>query len=604
MSDQSTILSRRVTVSNLSLFAVLTGLLSFQGACVSSKKQTNTQQVAITDTPEIIAEKNIIQGGVVLPRAEAGQGVLWFPFVWSPVLANPEKGSGLNSVEFLHLRYPKLILRNTATKGEVLISLREESGLENGRFQLSLREPQKQLRFYLPRVLALSQGEYAVEGIRVELGTQGQDRGTPVSMPFVNPFQASATKPLLIQIREGRISTVARVVQTTSIAEAAQGMSLKTTSENLDNDVVPVGLVLRHLERAPADALSVVSQGTTDFPRLRFDLTNEQGESQAIEEFAAKIGFLVDAPCGAVGNVRLVLKRQNDEKEYLTQFPLNGGDANCKEKKTYPFSFLVPTGDWILKSTMISPSSTIQAQFQTPWLKEPSALLTKYFSLSESNYLWTLETQKEREIRKALILPVDSASRKFSELRRTKDVYRVGRADKSSDVLFLGHFDIRVSEAKNDRAALWDFVLKSGFDLQRTQTLLSSESLFNAYTLEKLQSGRSHNTNIILRTAADQEDRPSVAPVAAELQGEAKKAYASCVKEREESDPLVSLGGLLQFTVLKGSDSVNLRSQRVSSEVLRENWLELCLKKKLIGFRFSRKAPVNFQGELRFGKEN
>jgi hypothetical protein len=152
--------------------------------------------------------------------------------------------------------------------------------------------------------------------------------------------------------------------------------------------------------------------------------------------------------------------------------------------------------------------------------------------------------------------------------------------------------------------AIWDFVLKSSFELARAQALLDAKEIFNAYTLEKLTYGRSNNASIVLRTAADKEDRPSVAPVAAELQGEAKKAYSSCVKEREETDPLVNLGGLLQFTVLKGSDSVNLKSQRSSVESLTENWLELCMKKKFIGFRFSKKAPVNFQGELRFGKEN
>ena len=60
---------------------------------------------------------------------------------------------------------------------------------------------------------------------------------------------------------------------------------------------------------------------------------------------------------------------------------------------------------------------------------------------------------------------------------------------------------------------------------------------------------------------------------------------------------------MLRFTVLKGSDSVNIKSRRVNNDTVIENWLELCLKKKLIGFRFSKKAPVNFQGELKFGKE-
>ncbi|NBW82840.1 hypothetical protein EBR21_13910 [bacterium] len=423
-------------------------------------------------------------------------------------------------------------------------------------------------------------------------------------MPFVNPFQAGSAKPLLLKVREGRTAMVARVVQTTSIAETVQGLSLKTTSENLDSDVVPVGLVLKQLGKSLSESLSSLVPASDDFPRTRLDITDVGGKTVPVEEQSARIGFVVDAPCDASGSVRLVWKRQNDDREYLTQFPIDAGNGECKDKRSLGFKFTVPAGDWVLKSTMLAPLGTFQPQIQTAWLKAPSPLLKQYFSLDEAQYLWTMETHKEREIRKALVIPVDSASRRFAELRRSKDVYRANTLAQNSDVLFLGHFDIRISESKNDRVAIWDFVLKSSFDLSRAQALLNAKDVFNAYTLEKLTYGRSNNASIVLRTAADKEDRPSVAPVAAELQGEAKKAYSSCVKEREETDPLVNLGGLLQFTVLKGSDSVNLKSQRASADPMDENWLELCMKKKFIGFRFSKKAPVNFQGELRFGREN
>lgn len=548
-------------------------------------------------------EKLIFQGGLDVPKLEAGRGLLWFPFVWSPVLAQPEKDSGLSTIDNLIIREPKLILRNVNSKAEVLLNLREESGALESKMQSSTKDRGGQVRFYLPRISALAQGDYVIEGIRVELGVRGQSRGTVATMPFVNPFQTSAAKPLLVKVREGKVATVARVVQTTSIAEAAQGLSLKTVSENLDNDVVPVGVVVQHLAGKGQEFLSAITPATNDFPRLRVDLTNDKNELPSIDEPVAKVGFLVDAPCSAEGSIRIIWKRSNDDKEYLSQFQFVAGDASCKEKKSHGFVFAIPSGDWVPKSTLISSVKSNQAEVQTSWLRAPTSLLKDYFSLTQPKFSWTLETQREREIRRALIVPVESASRKHAELRKTRDVYSLGGATKSADVLFLGHFDIRVSSAKNERSEIWDFVLKSGYDLTQTRTLLVANEVFNAYTLEKLTSGRSNNSNIILRTAADQEDRPSVAPVAAELQGEAKKAYANCIKEREESDPLVSLGGMLRFTVLKGSDSVNIKSRRPNNDTVIENWLELCLKKKLIGFRFSKKAPVNFQGELKFGKE-
>ncbi|MEY3901786.1 MAG: hypothetical protein RL189_1092 [Pseudomonadota bacterium] len=604
MSDKTTTPAPCGYVVGLSLMAVLSGLLSLQAGCVSGKKQTPSSQLAAGEAPERIAQKNIIQGGQVLPRAEAGQGLVWFPFVWSPELAAPDKASGLTAINYVNIREPKLIFRNSITKNEILIALSEESGSDKRRFELTSADPQKQLRFYLPRVLALTQGDYVVEGIRTELGTQTQERGTLVNLPFVNPFQASGAKPLVVQVREGRVSTVARVVQTTSIADSAQGLSLKTIAENLDSDVVPVGLVLQHLNRSPAEGSTIVRAGTTDFPRLRFDLTNQKGEILKVEEHVARVGFIADSPCGAEGTIRLVWKRLNDEREYLSQFPFGGSEPNCKDKFSTGFSFALPAGDWQLKSTMLALADRFKPQVQTPWMRNPSALLNEYFSLSDQSARWTFETQREIENRKGLIIPLDSATRKYTELRRLGDIYSVGRNMQSSDSLFLGHFDIRIGESKNDKSPFSEFELKTSFDLSAVQSLLSVSRVFNAYTLEKIANGKAVKTKIILRTAANQEDRPSLAPAAAELQGEAKKAYATCVKEREESDPLVTSDGILQFTVLKGSDSVNLRSRSGSPEALLENWLESCLKKKFIGFRFSRKVPVNFQGELKFGMEN
>ncbi|MFZ9519560.1 MAG: hypothetical protein ACO3A4_03705 [Silvanigrellaceae bacterium] len=603
MSDNTTMLRRVGPAGRISLLAVVGACLS-PLSCVSKKMPTDSSQGGSVNPALDSLHKTIINGGPVLARAEAGQGLLWFPFVWSPILGGLDKSSGVNAVDTLYFQQPRLVLKNSATKAEILVDLREENGSENRRFQISQSEPQKMLRFYFPRFIALSQGDYTIEGIRTEISTSAQERGTLVSMPFVNPFQSASAKPLQLKIREGRVAMVARVVQTTSIAETVQGLSLKTTSENLDSDVVPVGLVLKQLGKYSADALATLATASDDFPRTRLDLTDLTGNTVQFGDQVARVGFVVDAPCESKGSVRLVWKRQNDDREYLTQFPITEAKTDCKDKHSFGFKFTVPAGDWVLKSTMLSPAGTFQPQIQTSWLKSPSLLLKEYFSLEEPQFQWTMETHKEREIRKALVIPVDSASRRFAELRRSKDVYRANSLSQNSDILFLGHFDIRTSEAKNDKVAIWDFVLKSSFDLTRAQDLLGAKDVFNAYTLERLNYGRSNNASIVLRTAADKDDRPSVAPVAAELQGEAKKAYSSCVKEREETDPLVNLAGLLQFTVLKGSDSVNLKSQRASGDAIVENWLELCMKKKFIGFRFSRKAPVNFQGELKFGKEN
>jgi hypothetical protein len=299
----------------------------------------------------------------------------------------------------------------------------------------------------------------------------------------------------------------------------------------------------------------------------------------------------------------MIWKRQNDEREYLTQFALNPRADSCQDKQTIGHSFLLPNGDWMLKASMIAEQNAFQPDVQTSWLKTPSKVLRQYFSLEESSFRWTLETSKEREIRRPLMVQLDSLSRRHNELRTRQDVFRVSSSPSEQQVLFLGHFEIRNAEAKNDRAGVWETFLKKDFTLETAQSLLGSKNIYNAYTLERLIRSRSLKVNTVMRTASDQDDLPTVKPVAAEFRGEAAKAYAACLHAREEADPLVNMGGELRFTVLKGGDSVTLKRLKIGEDGLSDKWVESCLEKKLMSFRFSKKAPANFQGELKFSSE-
>ena len=604
MSDRATLHHLQPT-KGLSLLFVVALFASSQSGCVSK-----SQKVPLNSAGggENLAQPSLntllFNGGPAVPRAEPGQGLLWFPFVWHPHLVVPEKDSGLTALENLFIREPRLVLRNNATKAEVLVQLREENASSANKFEMNSREPQNgALRFYLPRILALSAGEYTVESIRLEIGALGQDAGTLVNMPFVNPFQSSASKPLVITVQEGKVASVARVVQTTALAQAAQGLSLKSASESLDRDVIPVDVVLNQLGGSSVESLARVVAGTSDFPRMRINLTNELGNTIQFEEAKAKVGFLVDAPCKADGTLRIVWKRQNDEREFLSQFPLKPNEKECREKQTIGHSFALPSGDWMLKSSMIAEVNSFQPDVQTIWLKSPSAVLKDYFSLSQLPHRWSLETSKEREIRKPLLVQVESLSRRYNELRSRQDVFRVGSSAANQQVLFLGHFEIRSSEAKNDKVSIFETFLKPSFSLDVAQALLGSKNVYNAYTLERLTRSRSLKVNTVMRTASNQDDLPTVKPVAAEFRGEASKAYATCLHAREEADPLVNMGGELRFTVLKGADSVTLKKLKIGDEGLSDKWVESCLEKKLLSFRFSKKVPANFQGELKFSSE-
>lgn len=603
MSDCVTPERQRQT-SGFSLLLVVAICVGLQSACVSKSNSVATSQSTDVQDKSVSPVNSLLfNGGPTLARAEAGQGLLWFPFVWQPQLIVPEKDSGLTVLDSLSLRDPRLVLRNNRTKAEILIDLREEVSPQLRRFEMRNGESKRALRFYLPRVLALSQGEYTVESLRLEIGALGQDAATLVNMPFVNPFHASASKPLVFSIKEGKTAALARIVQTTDLAQAVQGLSLKSSSESLDRDVIPVDVVLNQTQQLSSVAVQSIVSATNDFPRMRINLTDENGSPQRYEEVKAKAGFLLDVPCSAEGTLRFVWKRQNDEREYLTQFPLRKKDEPCTEKQTIGHSFSLPGGDWVLKSSMIAEVNSFNPDVQTIWMKSPTSTLKDYFSLSQLMHRWSLETSREREIRRALLVQLDSLGRRNNELRTRQDVFRGGSFSSNQQILFLGHFEIRNSEAKNDKVNVWETFLRPSFTLDVAQTKLGSKEIYNAYTLERLTRGRSLKVNTVMRTASDQEDLPSVKSVAAEFRGEASKAFAACLHAREESDPLVNMGGELRFTVLKGSDSVTLKKLKIGEDGLSDKWVESCLEKKLLSFRFSKKVPANFQGELKFSSE-
>jgi hypothetical protein len=452
----------------------------------------------------------------------------------------------------------------------------------------------------------MSSGEYTVLSIRSEIGHGSSKSGTQVDMPLVNPFQLSASKPLMISVQEGKIAALSRVVQTTSLSQSVQGVNLQSESESLDHNVVPADLVAEQTAKAfPVDSSSILA-ASTDFPILRLQLTNHLGQSSQSQSNHVRVGFIIDTPCSVSGSLKLVWKKVDEEREYLTQFPVSSNAVECKVKRSLAYNFLVPRGDWMIKSSMISEKNSFEPDLQTEWLKAPSDLLKSYFSLPSDTYRWTLETIKEREIQRPLIIRIASLERRNDELRSQNDYFRSEESVAQKSILFLGHFEIKNTDKHKDKLKVHvlETFLKRSFDLKNAQELLGSSRVYNAYTLERLTRSRGLKVNTIIRTStSDEDDLLKVKPAAAEFRGVASRASATCLTAREETDPLVSLDGELRFTVLKGADSVTLKKIKIGQSGLSDKWIETCLEKKILSFRFADKAPASFHGELRFSNE-
>lgn len=591
-----------------SLLMVLSGaaLLSQTFACVSSSP--SNRAMSVTDGLKASGDREnilLFYGTESPTRPEAHQGLLWFPFVWRAQLVQPKANSGLTAIDSLFIKDPQLVFVNNKTKSETLIALRKDSKQLGQRLTLEQGKTQSDDLFYLPRVIALSSGEYTVQSIRAEVGHGSSVSGTRVDMPFVNPFRLSASKPLILRVQEGKTSALSRIVQTTSMTQSEQGVNLQSESESLDHDVIPADLVSDQTKIVfPVESVAVVA-ASADFPILRSHLTDHLGKSSQSSASPIHIGFLLDSPCTVNGILKLVWKKVDDEREYLTQFPINSIPTGCESKHTLGFSFLLPKGDWMIKSSMISEKSTFEPGFQTSWLKTPSERLQSYLALHSESFRWALETLKEREIQRPLVLRVASLERRYEELKSQADYFNSDASDTQKKILFLGHFEIKTADKGKDKpnVHVLEKFLKRSFELRKAQELLASPKVYNAYTLERLARSRGVKVSTVIRTSTNDDDLAKIKPAAAEFRSVASRASATCLTAREDTDPLVSLEGELRFTVLKGADSVTLKIVKIGQSGMSDKWIESCLEKKLLRFRFAEKAPASFHGELRFSNE-
>ena len=589
------------------LLAFMTAILmSSATSCVSTPSQ-NKSTTQATPVSGDDAEPNMLFYGSSSPaRPEAHQGLLWFPFVWKPQLIQPKPNSGLVPIESLFIKDPRLVFINNQTKSETLISLRRDNSSGEQKIVLEQGKAQQDALFYLPRFIALSSGEYTVQSIRSEIGHGGAKSGTQVDMPLVNPFQLSASKPLVLSVPEGKTAALSRVVQTTSLSQSEQGVHLQSESESLDHNVVPVDLVAQQTSSVfPAESGSVLA-ASPDFPILRIHLTDHLGQSTQSLGNQVQAGFLMDVPCSVSGILKLVWKKVDEEREYLTQFPVNSNSTGCNSKQSLGYTFLLPRGDWMIKSSMISEKSAFEPDLQTEWLKAPGELLKSYFSLPSELFRWTLETIKEREIQRPLLIRVASLERRYDELRNQNDYFRSGESGTQKNILFLGHFEIKNTDKRKDKLKVHvlETFLKRSFDLKKAQELLGHSHVYNAYTLGRLTRSRGVKVNTVIRTSTNAEDDLlKVKPAAAEFRGVASRASTMCLTAREETDPLVSLDGELRFTVLKGADTVTLKKIKIGQSGLSDKWIETCLENEILSFRFAEKAPASFHGELKFSNE-
>lgn len=543
-------------------------------------------------------------------------GLLWFPLTWTVRIDGPALEQGNSKalgakVDSLQLRNLSLVLRDQRTKEPLLLRL---PLLSNGRgdagSRVALDAGTPSATFALPLFPEVAEGEYFVESLQASYVDPSSERTSELQFLLENPFQMpSGRPPLPLQVRKSSIAALPRMAAVTTFGTKNGALVSLTEVENVDKEVVPVEFIL-DAAKLPPVASSRVYAASSDFPRARVSLLSESGGATPPDSALAKVGLLVDVPCGTKGSLNLVWKRVGDDRDYFSAFRIPEGEA-CEGLRTLPAVVHLPKGEWVLRSTHVvtlgSESGAGGATLRTPWrldvLRSPTPEIARYLFLGKRPGAYAsvgLEKELKRQMVVKLAEPRVGSTLGFDG---SSGAVFVGRTPPPDDALmFLGRFELVPVEAL--RAEVWDTIFKRTFSLEDVRRQFGVQSLFNAYTGRRLAQGREKGAvQGVLRVASSQTDAKRLESATTEFRKGATEMVASCVTQREEVDPLVTVEGTGVFHGLKGGTSVTIKDLAVSDEGESALALKTCLQKKLLDFRFARKLPASFQAEFKFLSE-
>ncbi len=533
------------------------------------------------------------------------KGLVWMPFSWTPSLdANAAAGSKLES---MHLRSIQLVVRGTASKNEFVFPL--FTGEAQGVSQVLLEGKITAKSFYAPLFFELPDGEYSIEAVRASLIDPNTQKPQTLVVQIPNPFSGQSNKinlPMNMIVRNGKVSAIARLAVVTTFGLKGTALTSSTEIESLDRDVVPADLVLNQMHVSQKNS-QLVFAANPEFPRLRISLTDAEGKSTPPEEPMARVGLLIDLPCKASGTLKLVWKRTSGDREFVGLVNLGqSAAADCKNNKTLSPQFLMPAGDWLLKATHILATAESKRDVRLQPFKTPDSFSKEYFSLDKWPATYTA-IGMEREVQKQFVVRLETMMKPENSAGLAREARYNGvqdPADLTSKTLYMGWFELQPSEAKSGQPEGWETLFKRSFSLTDTRKKFGASQIFNAYTLSRLNRDRIKGTvQSVLRVTSSESDAPKIEPFTAEFRKQATENLRVCVTEREDFDPLVSVAGDMNFTVLKGTNSVTIKHLAFSQLGSSEKWVEECFQKKLLVFRFSKKVAGNFQGELKFSSE-
>jgi hypothetical protein len=549
-----------------------------------------------------------LQNAAPALKIKAGKGLLWMPFVWQVKLDS----STATKVGSLQMRSVNLVLFHNQKKQSLLFKLAKAAsgkkleaaskppyvGQSNG--VLDPREDE--LLYVNQHSLELDEGDYSVMAVRVGFVDPVSSKTIFNDFPVPNPFRPEASDadkatkapPATVQIRSGKVSGAFRLIMNTTLKRVetpSPALSGASVAESIDRDIIPLGLVASQLGTSVSPEFFAAS---ADIPRGRMPLVDSSFEPIFGGKTAAKAGVLVQYPCGMQNTLKLVWKKNTEEKEYEFPVELSSKTNSLKEKGESCYSTKYVTipltqDDWLLKSSHVVDTGAIPS-FRSASLKVGaqdgvSKFLKTYFGLDSSPLLLP-NTGNEKDFAKPFLIRIG---------KKTK--LSMGQ---SQGVLFLGKFKLASNrEPAKNQAQAWDLLFDRTYNLKDLRLGFQTEIIQNAYTLDELRRDKLlGQVNAILRASFAGSDKKSLESYQDEVRAGIAGEFKSCLLDRELTDPLVNATANLQFSALKGTQNLSVKKIEVDADMESGVWMRDCFEKKVLQFRLKKKIPANLQGEI------
>jgi hypothetical protein len=539
------------------------------------------------------------------------------PSSWTLRLFQGEKASGTSDLGDAPASFRfgevELVLRDLESRSEVRIpgSVMQEAGTNPP--DASMAEPTKGNRianlsvddlsrtFKFDRVITLAPARYAVEAVRGVVFDGRGARPVTLSLPLPNPLESADEGPLVVDVKQGAVGIVGRLAFETVVGIKDSRWVSETRGENLEGGRIAELVIARDLGWLDGDGSLRSSKELFKANPFVGDLRGSVVMAPASQARNGRsglvpVGFGIEAPCDLEADLKLVWKADGETKEYVSLLnvrskPSEAGKSAQSEsdhcdpvtgRKTVHLTLFMRPYNWLLQASEIIDAAAPSSGSKIRALSPPSEALREHYGVDSVAGFVMGSISRELQIRRRIYLPL-------SELRGAEN-----------QVYYAGRFAVAPVETAESKSAqrTWSIVLRKSFETEILTRVYGVSRLWNPYSGAAIdQLGKAGKVEANLQVSSDALKSEKLNPYVAKMRKDLTEAFAKCVQQHEEGDPLVVARASVRFQIRSKQRSATLESNSVDPSGGTDG-LAACFRKEFDAFRFPNPVPASFQAEM------